>query len=522
MNERIAVFDTTLRDGEQSPGCTMNLEEKTRMAKQLERLNVDIIEAGFPIASNGDFESVRKVAEIIEHTAVAALSRAVKTDIDRAWEALACARKPRLHVFIATSDIHLWHKLKKTRKQVLDDTIEAVAHAASLCPDVEFSCEDASRSDLGFLCEIVKAAVEHGARVINLPDTVGYAVPEEYGRMFRTIRERVPSTEGVTLSAHCHNDLGLAVANTLAAIRNGVRQVECTVNGIGERAGNAALEEVVMALSTRREQFGVTSGVVTEEIFRTSRLLTSLTGMLVQRNKAIVGANAFSHEAGIHQDGMLKSAITYEIMTPQSVGIHHNTLVMGKHSGRHALKQRYSELGFELAAEELERAYRSFCAVADQKKEVFDEDLLALLDDQETNVKDAYRLDSLQVSSGTHLRPTATVELTFGDRTVVDSATGDGPVDAAYKAIERITGFSGTVTEYSIKSVTSGRDALGEVFVRIQFDGVLFNGRAASTDVVTGSAKAYLEALNRAVRASQRRKERRADAAVSVTKRQAS
>ncbi|MGA9364816.1 MAG: 2-isopropylmalate synthase [Bacteroidota bacterium] len=507
MEKRIYIFDTTLRDGEQSPGCSMNLEEKMRMARQLEQLRVDVIEAGFPVASVGDFEAVQVIAKTVEHSAVAALCRTVKTDIDRAWSVLQYAKKPRIHTFIATSDIHLVHKLRKTREQVLDDVVGAVSHAKSFCPDVEFSCEDASRTDIDYLCQVVEAAIDAGATVINLPDTVGYAVPEEYGAMFRMVRERVKNIEKVTLSAHCHNDLGLAVANSLAAIRNGACQVECTVNGVGERAGNASLEEIVMAIRTRREQFGAHTNVNTEELYKSSRLLSSLTGMLVQRNKAVVGANAFAHEAGIHQDGVLKSAITYEIMTPETVGIKHSTLVLGKHSGRHGLKKRYSELGYDLSAEELDKAYETFCAIADQKKEIFDEDLIAILEDEVANVEGVYHLENIHVSSGNTVQPTATIKLRRGNETFLDSATGDGPVDATYKAIKRITGVLGKLTEYSIKSVSFGDDAIGEVFVRVDFDGVLFNGRAVSTDVIVGSAKAYLEALNRALAAKTRKTE---------------
>ena len=505
MEDRIYIFDTTLRDGEQSPGCSLNLEEKVRMARQLEQLRVDVIEAGFPIASVGDFEAVHLISRTIEQCTVAALCRTVKGDIDRAWEAIQYAKKPRIHTFIATSDIHLTHKLKKTREQALEDAITAVRYAKSLCGEVEFSCEDASRSNIDFLCKVVEQAIDAGATIINLPDTVGYSIPEEYGSMFRIVRERVPKASEIVLSSHCHNDFGLAVANSLAAVRNGARQIECTINGIGERAGNAALEEVVMALRTRNETLGVDTNVNAEEIYKSSKLLSTLTGMMVQRNKAIVGANAFAHEAGIHQDGMLKSRITYEIMTPQSVGIKHSTLVLGKHSGRHALKQRYTELGYPLSNEELEQAYRSFCTIADQKKDIFDEDLIAIVEDRESAADDFYSLENIQVVSGTNLRPTATVELRLRDERFVDSATGDGPVDAAYRAIERITGVIGKLTEYSIKSVTFGHDAIGEVFVRVDFGGVLFNGRAVSTDVITGSAKAYLEALNRATTARKRR-----------------
>ena len=506
-NTSIAIFDTTLRDGEQSPGCSMNVDEKLRMARQLELLHVDVIEAGFPIASQGDFEAVQQVAESSGAATIAALCRAMIGDIDRAWEAISRAKHPRIHTFIATSAIHMKHKLNKTPEQVLSDAVQSVRYARTLCPDVEFSCEDASRSDLGFLCEIVAAAIEAGATVINLPDTVGYALPAEYGAMFRTIRTRVPAVSKIILSAHCHNDLGLAVANSLAAVENGVRQIECTVNGIGERAGNAALEEFVVAVRTRRDVLKLDTNVDLEEIYRSSKLLTSLTGMKVQRNKAIVGANAFAHEAGIHQDGMLKSAMTYEIITPQSVGLKQNTLVLGKHSGRHALKQRYAELGYSLTGDELERTYREFCAIADKKKEVFDEELIAILEDELRDTENDYHMTSIHVSSGTAIRPTATVELKRGEATFVDSATGDGPVDAAYKAIERITGWVGTLTEYSVNSVSVGHDAVGEAFVRVEFDGVQFNGHAASTDVITSSVKAYIEALNRAAAANKRKKE---------------
>jgi 2-isopropylmalate synthase len=508
MDNRIIIFDTTLRDGEQSPGCSMNGDEKVRMARQLERLRVDVIEAGFPIASTGDFEAVRRIAGMVEQCTIAALCRAVPGDISRAWEAIQSAKRPRIHTFIATSDIHLAHKLHKTRSEVLTDAVRAVSFAKSLCSDVEFSCEDASRTDVGFLAEIVEAAIEAGANVINLPDTVGYAVPREYGQIFKSIRERVKNIDNAVLSAHCHNDLGLAVANSLAAVENGARQVECTINGIGERAGNAALEEFALAIKTRHETLGVHTDIQTEEIFHSSKLLTSLTGMIVQRNKAIVGANAFAHEAGIHQDGVLKSAITYEIMTPQSVGIRESTLVLGKHSGRHAIRQRCTELGFELQSQELERVYREFCVIADQKKEVFDDELIAIVEQGEGEKVEEYHLEGLHVTTGTALRPTATVELRRAEERLVDSATGDGPVDAVYKAIERITGLVGKLTEYTLKSVSLGHDAVGEAFVRVVFDGIQFNGRAVSTDVITGSAKAYLEAMNRACAARKRKEER--------------
>jgi 2-isopropylmalate synthase len=501
MSDRIYIFDTTLRDGEQSPGCSMNFTEKIRMARQLERLQVDVIEAGFPIASEGDFESVKEIAKQIRTCTIAGLSRANKGDIDRAWEALKYAARPRIHTFIATSDIHLKYKLKKSRDEVLESAVKAVRLAKSYCDDVEFSCEDASRSDIDYLCRVVEAVIAEGATVVNIPDTVGYAIPTDYGTIMRSLVERVPNINKAVLSAHCHDDLGMAVANSLAAVMNGARQIECTVNGIGERAGNASLEEIAMAIRTRSEALNVHSNINTEEIYKSSKLLVSLTGMHIQRNKAIVGDNAFAHEAGIHQDGMLKNSITYEIMTPQSVGIKHSTLVLGKHSGRHALKQRYEELGYVLTDNELQKAYAVFTKVADEKKQIFDDDLVAILQDELSNLEETYTLEALQVTSGLNLVPTATVGLKKGTEIFQDSATGDGPVDAAYRTIERITGISVDLLDYSIKSVAWGRDAIGEVFVKIAIDGYVFNGRSASTDVITGSVKAYLNAINHAVSA---------------------
>lgn len=507
MSDRVYIFDTTLRDGEQSPGCSMNFTEKIRMARQLERLQIDVIEAGFPIASEGDFESVKEIAKQIRSCTIAGLSRANKGDIDRAWEALKHAAKPRIHTFIATSDIHLKYKLKKSREEVLESAVNAVRLAKSYCDDVEFSCEDASRSDVDYLCQIVEAVIAEGATVVNIPDTVGYAIPDDYGRIIRSLMERVPNINKAIISAHCHNDLGMAVANSLAAVMNGARQIECTVNGVGERAGNASLEEIAMAIRTRSEALKVHTNINTEEIYKSSKMLVSLTGMHIQRNKAIVGENAFAHEAGIHQDGMLKNSITYEIMTPQSVGIKHSTLVLGKHSGRHALKQRYTELGYQLTADELERAYSVFSKIADEKKQIFDDDLIAILQDELASIDETYKLETFQVTSGLNLIPTATVGLKKGNELFQDSATGDGPVDAAYRAIERITGISVELLDYSIKSVAWGRDAIGEVFVKIAIDGYVFNGRSASTDVITGSVKAYLNAINHAVSARYRKEQ---------------
>jgi len=505
VREKVYIFDTTLRDGEQSPGCSMNTKEKLKMARQLEALNVDVIEAGFPIASEGDFEAVKEIAKTIKGPTIAALSRATPVDIDRAFEAIQYSSKPLIHTFIATSDIHLKHKLKKTREEVFEQSVNAVVYARKLTANVEFSCEDASRSDLDYLCKIIEAVIDAGAVVVNLPDTVGYAIPFEYGNLIRTVRDRVKNINKAILSVHCHNDLGLAVSNSISAVMNGARQVECTINGIGERAGNASIEEFIMALRTRPDILPFKCDVKTEEIYKSSRLLSTLTGMMVQRNKAIVGANAFSHEAGIHQDGMIKSRMTYEIMTPESVGIKHSTLVLGKHSGRHALKKRYEELGYSLTPEETEGVYKEFTRLADKKKEILDEDLVAILNNETERDEFSYSLSSLQVMTGTSVKSTAVMELTDGKETYCDSATGDGPVDAAFNAIERITKMNGQLVDYTINSVTWGGDAVGEVFVKVIFDNVIFTGRAASTDIVTGSVEAYLQAANRAASAKKKK-----------------
>ncbi|MGI8783556.1 MAG: 2-isopropylmalate synthase [Acidobacteriota bacterium] len=499
MSEKIYIFDTSLRDGEQSPGCSMNIEEKLKMASQLERLNVDIIEAGFPISSEGDFNAVRAIATEVRKPTIAALARATRLDIDRAWEAIQHAAKPRIHTFLATSDIHLQYKLKKTREQVLEQAVESVRHAKSLAPEVEFSAEDAMRSDLKFLCTLFEAVIEAGADIINIPDTVGYSIPWEIYDKFSQIIQGVPNSSKAIFSVHCHNDLGLAVANSLAAVRAGARQIECTVNGIGERAGNASLEEIVMTLRTRADLLPYHTDVTAEEISRSSRLLSNLTGMFVQANKAIVGRNAFAHEAGIHQDGVLKNALTYEIMTPQSVGIQSSTLVMGKHSGRHALKNKYEELGYELSDEELEKAYRLFTKVADQKKEIFDEDLVIIVQDGIKTFPDTYALKFVQTTGGNLGVSTSTIKLAKGEQVWTDSACGDGPIDATYKAIERITGTTGKLLDYQAISATRGKDAIGEVFVHVTIEGKNYTGKAASTDIIDASARAYLHAVNKAL-----------------------
>jgi 2-isopropylmalate synthase len=498
--DRILIFDTTLRDGEQSPGASMNLEEKVRMARQLDALGVDIIEAGFPIASEDDFRAVRAVAREVRRPVIAALARATREDVERAWEAVRDAARPRIHTFIATSDLHIERKLQRTRPEVLRMAAEAVRLAKSHTPDVEFSAEDATRSDLDYLCAVVEAAIEAGATTINIPDTVGYTIPPGFTRLLTELRRRVRGLDAITLSVHCHNDLGLAVANSLAAIEAGARQVECTVNGIGERAGNASLEELVMALYVRRDALPYTTGVVTTEIYKSSQLLMDITGMLVQPNKAVVGRNAFAHEAGIHQDGVLKERRTYEIMTPESVGIKSNRLVLGKHSGRHALGRKLADLGYRLARAELDKAYRRFIEIADQKKEIFDEDLIAIVHEGMRQIPETWSLRLLQATAGSQRPSTATVTLGAADgRDTVACAIGDGPVAAAYNAIDEITGFRGRLVDYGIRAVSRGRDAMGEVFVHVDFGGRAFTGKAASTDVVDASARAYLDAVNKAL-----------------------
>jgi len=477
----------------------MTISEKLMLAEQLERLQVDIIEAGFPISSDGDFESVRSIAQKIHTITIAGLARASKGDIDRCWEAVQYAAKPRIHVFIATSDIHLKYKLKKTREEVLAEACQSVAYAKTLCPDVEFSAEDSTRSDLPFLCQVVEAVIDAGATVVNIPDTVGYTVPTEYAERIRYLRSHVPNIGKTILSVHCHNDLGLAVANSLTAIQNGVRQVECTVNGIGERAGNASLEEIVMTLRTRKDLFGVETGINTEEIYPSSSMVTNLTGMIVQPNKAIVGRNAFAHEAGIHQDGVIKEKLTYEIMRPEDVGIKESKLVMGKHSGRHALKKKYQELGFELSNAELEKAYVLLKKVADKKKEVFDEDLIVTVRDALRIAPPVYKLKNVQSIAGNQVIATATILIEKEGVLLQDSATGDGPVDAVLKAVDRITGIEGKLIEYTVHSITRGADAVGEVFMKVDFGKANFIGKAASLDIVDASARAYVDAVNKMI-----------------------
>ncbi len=499
---KVVIFDTTLRDGEQSPGCSMNLDEKLRMAHQLARLGVDVMEAGFPIASDGDFEAVRKVAEEVKGPVVAGLARAVNIDIERAAEALEKAAKPRIHTFIATSDIHLKYKLKKSREEVLEAAVKAVRKAKSYFDDIEFSCEDAGRTDDDYLAQVTQAAIDAGATTINIPDTVGYAIPDEWGARMKRLCDAVPDlgTKAV-LSTHCHNDLGLGVANSIAACQNGAGQVECTINGIGERAGNASLEEFVMGCRTRADILDFTTGIVTEELYPTSRLLSNITGVFVQQNKAIVGKNAFAHEAGIHQDGMLKDSLTYEIMTPQSVGILKSNIVLGKHSGRHALAVRFKELGFDLAKDDLDKAYKLLTKVTDQKKTITDDDLLAIVQDGIQHIPEIWHMKYIQTVGGNQIVSSATMilENRETEEEFEEAATGEGPVSALCNTIDRIVGLDGSLTDYQIRSITEGREAIGEVFIHVVFDDVVYMGKAASTDVMDATARAYLNAVNKAL-----------------------
>lgn len=502
--QHIRIFDTTLRDGEQSPGASLNIKEKIEIARQLQLLGVDVIEAGFPITSEGDFQSVSAIASELDKSIVCGLARCVGRDIERAGQAVAQGpngRKNRIHIFCATSKIHREHKLNKAKDQILKLAVDSVKHGMQFVDDIEFSPEDASRTELDYLVEIVHAVIEAGATTINMPDTVGYAVPDEYGHIFSYVREKLPIIDerGVYLSSHCHNDLGLAVANSIAAVQGGARQIECTINGIGERAGNAALEEVIMAFNTRKDYFeNYTTNINTNRIYPLSRMVSTYTGLHVQRNKAIVGENAFAHESGIHQDGMLKNRNTYEIMDPRDIGVPESKLVLGKHSGRHALKDRIVELGYDVTDEALQAAFEAFKELADKKKEVFDEDIEAILDQQVNASKDVWEIDTFQTHSGTNMIATATVILKSPEgNTITDAATGDGPIDAICSAIQRITGVSATLEDYQTRSITSGKDAQGEVTLQIKSNGKLARGRGISTDVIEAAAIAYLSAINR-------------------------
>ncbi len=495
---RVLIFDTTLRDGEQCPGASMGLREKLEVARQLARLQVDIIEAGFPIASPGDFEAVKAVAEQVKGPIIAGLARCLDMDIVRAAEAVAPAgKRGRIHVFLATSAIHRQFKLRKAKQEIVKQAVAGVKKARKYVADVQFSPEDASRTEPEFLAEVCRAVIDAGATTVNIPDTVGYAVPDEFGALIGYLHEHVPGIDQVTVHVHCHNDLGLAVANSLAAVKNGARGIECTINGLGERAGNCSLEEVVMAMRTRNDFYNLNAGINTREIFRASRLVSQLTGMVVQRNKAIVGANAFAHESGIHQDGMLKERSTYEIMMPEDVGISGTELVLGKHSGRHAFADHLNKLGFRLNAEELKLAFDEFIALADKKKTIYDDDLVAIVQQQMTEAPPIYTLQYLHVSTGSSTVPTATVRLKRNEEIVQDAACGDGPVDAALKTIDRICDLQGRLLDFALQAITSGKDALGEVSIRVDFGGHIVNGKASSTDIVEAGAKAYVNCINR-------------------------
>ncbi|PFO08990.1 2-isopropylmalate synthase [Neobacillus bataviensis] len=497
----VNIFDTTLRDGEQSPGVNLNQLEKLEIARQLERFGVDIMEAGFPASSQGDFEAVRAIAQTIKNSSVTGLARATKSDIDIAWDALKGAAEPRLHVFLATSPIHMQYKLMKTPEEVINTAVDMVRYAKQRFPHIEWSAEDASRSDLDFLVQIITKVIDAGATVINLPDTVGYTTPEEYGRMFRYIRENVPNIHKAALSCHCHDDLGMAVANTLAAIENGVTQVEGTINGIGERAGNASLEEVAVALNIRKDKYPYTTNLVLKEIKRTSDLVSRLTGMIVPPNKAVVGRNAFAHESGIHQDGVLKNALTYEIITPELVGVTSNDLVLGKHSGRHAFKDKIEQLGYSLSPEKLAEAFTSFKQLTDRKKEVTDEDLFTILTDIQTATIDVkkYELVAFQVHYGSANLPTATVALTTPEGNRVETArTGSGSVEALMNTLEALIEEEIHLTDFRLSSVGQGRDALAEVHVKMTVNGTSYSGRGSAQDVLEASARSFLNAVNRA------------------------
>jgi 2-isopropylmalate synthase len=503
MTRTITIFDTTLRDGEQSPGASMTVEEKLAIARQLARLGVDVIEAGFAFSSPGDFEAVRRIAQEVEGPVICSLARAKPGDVDRAWEALKGGVRPRIHTFISTSDIHLKHQFRLTRAEALGRAVEMVERARGYVDDVEFSPMDATRSELAYLCEVLEAVIAAGARTVNIADTVGYATPHEFAEMLRAITRRVPNMDRAVLSVHCHNDLGLSTANSLTAVLEGAGQVECTINGIGERAGNAALEEVVMALRTRKDSFGADTRVVTEEIAKASRLVSKITGMLVQPNKAIVGANAFAHESGIHQDGLLKEKMTYEIMRPESVGVGKTHIVLGKHSGRHAFKSKLEELGYRPSEVELEHAFERLKRLADTKKEIFEEDIETIISEEIDRPSEAFRLMALHVESGTSTTPTATVELAAGDRVIKATGQGDGPVDAAYRTIASLTQTKSRLVSYVVKGITGGTDALGEVSVTVEEDGRSVSGHGSDTDIIIASARAYLSALNKlAARAS--------------------
>nr|WP_313163865.1 2-isopropylmalate synthase [Sedimentibacter sp.] len=498
MEKIIKIFDTTLRDGEQSPGCSMNLKEKIEMAQQLERMNVDIIEAGFAAASPGDLHSIQEVSKSVRGCTVASLARAHRGDIDKAWESLKYAAHPRIHVFIATSPLHMEYKLKMTEEEVVKATGEMVAYAKSKCEDIEFSAEDATRSNIDFIVRVFDTAIKAGATTINIPDTVGYTTPDEYYSFITSIIEKCPALKTVDISVHCHNDLGLGVANSIAAIKAGATQIECTVNGIGERAGNAALEEIVMALKVRKDILNADTKIDTKQIFRTSRLLSRITGIKVQPNKAVVGDNAFSHESGIHQHGVLSNRETYEIMTPESIGLDTNRLVLGKHSGRHAFNEKLIRLGYDdLSQEELDEVFKKFKELADKKKDVYDKDIDALVLKQKMDVPQIYELEKYVTNSGNIITSTTAIAIRKNNEVFEEVATGEGPIYASFKAIEKILGREMELDDFSLSSVTEGEDALGDAVVKLREDGRVYTGRGLSTDIIESSIIAYINAVNK-------------------------
>ena len=503
MSEKILIFDTTLRDAEQTPGAALNGNEKLAIAKHLSALNVDVIEAGFPRSSPADFEAVSRIASEVEGPEICALSRIIEKDITDAWEAIRDAKRPRIHTFVGTSEIHIKGIMRSDEDTILKSSIESVAYARDLCPTVEFSPMDAARTDPVYLFEIIEATIEAGASIINIPDTVGYAIPSEFGKLITSIKQNVSNIDQVIISVHCHNDLGLAVANSIAAIKNGARQVECTVNGLGERAGNTSMEEIVMAIRTRRDHFAdVHTDVDTTEIIPISRLVSRTMGMPVAANKAIVGANAFAHSSGIHQDGVIKQRDTFEIINPTVVGLQESQIILSPRSGRNALRHRLAVLGYDVETEQLDSVYERFLSLADKKKEVHDADLEAIMQDESKTVlvsETRYQFDHIQVFSGNQITSTATVGITTEGGAVTEAATGDGPVDATYKAISRVTGFSPTLSDYQIRSVTEGMDAIGEVTVKVKEQGRSFVGHGASTDIIEASAKAYINAINKVI-----------------------
>src|SRR5208282_1588045 len=497
MTNTIRIFDTTLRDGEQSPGFTMGISEKLLIAQQLERLGVDVIEAGFPISSDVDFEAVRRVATEVKGCEIAALARTKRVDIERAYESIKNAARPRIHTFVSTSDIHLIHQLNKTKEEVLQMAIDAVKLAKSFTENVEFSPMDATRSDRNYLCKVVESVIKAGATTVNIPDTVGYSMPWEFGSLIKHLHDNVQGIEDIVISVHCHNDLGLATANSIVGVLNGARQIECTINGIGERAGNASLEEVVMGIKARQDLLHLETSIHSEQIYPTSRLLTKITGVNVQPNKAIVGRNAFSHESGIHQDGVLKHRMTYEILTPESVGITRSTLVLGKHSGRHAFSQRLKDLGYALSDEDGEKAFDRFKALSEKKSTIFDEDIEAIVTETIIRAADKYKLTGLTVVSGTVAIPAATISIEIDGVSAKDSEFGDGPVDAIFKTVRNLTATKSKFLSYSVNSITGGTDAQGEVTVQLEENGSIVVGQGAHEDIIMASAMAYLNALNK-------------------------